>query len=165
MSRSLVIGFGNIDRADDGAAHAVVNLLRRRLGEEELGEGETGLDDLDDSGKVDSVFLIQPVPELADNLARYDRVVFVDAHVDPNMSALYCAPIQPESAPPLFSHHLTPAMLLALAGVLHGKAPRGHLVSVRGIDFDFHRGLSPECAILVAPAVEKILDLTGSPDV
>ena len=44
MSRTLVIGFGNIDRADDGVAYHVVNHLRRRLGKELLPEDETGLE-------------------------------------------------------------------------------------------------------------------------
>lgn len=160
MSRTLVIGFGNIDRADDGVAYYIVNSLRKHLGGKELNEGETGIEDLDspESGKAGSIFLIQLTPELVDILAGYERIVFVDAHIDPGMPDLHCAPVQPDSAAPLFSHHMTPAMLLALTGVIHGRKPHGYLVSARGLDFDFHRGLSPETEALVQPAVRKILE-------
>ena len=159
MSRTLVIGFGNIDRADDGVACHIVNSLRARLGREGLPEGETGLEDL--GQQTDTAFLIQLVPELVDILAGYDQLVFVDAHADREMPDLHCGRVALESAPPLFSHHMTPAMLLALVDALHGKGPSGYLVSVRGVDFDFHQGLSPECEALVEPAVHKILELLG----
>jgi hydrogenase maturation protease len=159
MPRSLVIGFGNIDRADDGVAYLIVNALRRRFGKEDLGEGDTGLEDL--GRQTDTAFLAQLTPELADIIAGYDRIVFVDAHVDPDMGDLHCGPVQPESASPLFSHHMTPALLLALAGAIHGREPAGYLVSVRGYDFDFRRGLSPRSGMLVEPAVRAILRLLG----
>jgi len=62
MHRSLIIGYGNIDRADDGVAYDVINALRRRLGQEILHEGDTGLEDL--GRPIDSVFLSQLAPEL-----------------------------------------------------------------------------------------------------
>ncbi|MBI5581601.1 MAG: hypothetical protein HY895_20800, partial [Deltaproteobacteria bacterium] len=43
--RTRVIGFGNLDRGDDGVAFDVVNLLRRQLGLKLLDAEETGLDD------------------------------------------------------------------------------------------------------------------------
>ena len=56
MSRTLVIGFGNIDRADDGVAFYVINALRRRLGQKPLSEEDTGLEEL--GAPIDSVFLV-----------------------------------------------------------------------------------------------------------
>ncbi|MFB3926800.1 MAG: hydrogenase maturation protease [Syntrophales bacterium] len=157
MDRSLIIGFGNIDRADDGVAWHIVNSLRRRLGEKRLDEDNTGLEEL--GSHVDSVFLTQLAPELIDTLAGYCRVIFVDAHIDEGMDDLYCSSVPPESAPPVLSHHVTPAMLLALTCALHGRAPAGYLVSVRGYDFDFGRGLSARSRELVEPAACKILQL------
>ncbi|OPY89690.1 MAG: Hydrogenase 2 maturation protease [Syntrophaceae bacterium PtaU1.Bin231] len=157
MSRSLVIGFGNIDRADDGVAYHIVNALRNRLGKEGLGEGDTGLEGLGE--QTDTVFLAQLVPELIELLADYGRIIFVDAHVDQSLGDLHCGRVRPESASPVFSHHMTPAMLLALTSALHGREPAGYLVSVRGGCFDFHQGLSPGCEALVEPAVCNILEL------
>ena len=155
MSRTLVIGFGNIDRADDGVAFEVINALRRRLGQNPLSEDETGLEEL--GAKIDSVFLSQLTPELMDTLVDYGRVIFVDAHVYENLENLRCAPVVPEYAPATFTHHLTPATLLALLKTLYRVEPAGHLVSIRGYDFDFHRNLSEKTGALVESAADRIL--------
>ena len=155
MSRTLVIGFGNIHRADDGVAFEVINALRRRLGQNPLSEDETGLEEL--GAKLDSVFLSQLTPELMDTLVDYGRVIFVDAHVYENMDDLHCSPVVPEYAPSTFTHHLTPAALLALLKTLYQAEPTGHLVSIRGYDFDFHRNLSEKTGALVEPAADCIL--------
>ena len=46
MPRTLVVGYGNIDRADDGVAYSVVNALRERLGQKALSEDDSGLEEL-----------------------------------------------------------------------------------------------------------------------
>jgi Ni,Fe-hydrogenase maturation factor len=110
---------------------------------------------------VDSVFIGQLVPEMIDMLEGYDRVVFVDAHVDPALDNLYCAAVSPDEAGLTFTHHMSPATLLAFFKALNGRDLEGHLVSIRGRDFDFHRDLSVESITLVEPAVDRILDLLG----
>ena len=157
MSRTLVIGFGNIDRADDGVAFHVINTLRRRLGQKALSEEDTGLEDL--GAPVDSVFLSQLAPELMDTLTEYRQVIFVDAHVYETIEDLHCAPVVPEYAPSTFTHHLTPGALLALLKTLYGIEPAGHLVSIRGYDFDFHRDLSTNTRALVESAADCILQI------
>ncbi|MGA2330268.1 MAG: hydrogenase maturation protease [Syntrophales bacterium] len=159
MPRTLVIGIGNIDRADDGIAYYVVNALRRRLGQGMLHEDETGLESL--GAQIDSVFLVQLAPELMDVIIPYDKIIFVDAHVYENVDSLYCAPVFPEFTPATFTHHLTPAMLLALLKSLHHREPAGHIVSIRGYDFDFHRSLSTDTEALVEKAVDHILQAHG----
>ena len=157
MGRALIIGFGNIDRADDGAAFFVVNALRRHLGQKPLNEDETGLEEL--GAEIDSAFLSQLTPELLETAAGYRQVIFVDAHVYENVDALHCVPVSPEYTASTFTHHLTPAAFLALLKTLYHLEPAGHLVSIRGHDFDFHRDLSPETEALVEPAAELILRL------
>ena len=49
--------------------------------------------------------------------------------------------------------------LLAMAGELHGRHPRGVLVSIRGYDFEFGEGLSDRTAEMVPQATERILAL------
>jgi hydrogenase maturation protease len=157
MSRTLVIGFGNIDRADDGVAFQVINALRRRLGQKALSEEDTGLEEL--GAPVDSVFLSQLAPELMDTLTEFGQVIFVDAHVYETLEDLHCAPVVPEYAPSTFTHHLTPGALLALLKTLYGVEPAGHLVSIRGYDFDFHRDLSTNTRALVESAADCILEI------
>jgi hydrogenase maturation protease len=157
MSRTLVIGFGNIDRADDGVAYHVVNHLRGRLGKDLLPEDETGLELL--SGGVDSVFLVQLAPDLMDVMSPYDTVVFVDAHVYENAPNLYCVPVIPGFTPATFTHHITPAMMLVLLKSIRNREPAGYVVSIRGYDFDFHRRLSAGTEDLIENAVDHILEL------
>ena len=157
MKRTLVIGFGNLDRADDGVAFYIINALRCELGENPLPESETGLEDL--GRPVDTAFIGQLTPEMIDVLEGYDRVIFVDAHVDPGVDDLYCTAVSPDEAGLTFTHHMSPPTLLAFFEALHGHAPEGYLVSIRGYDFDFHRDLSPATAALIALAVKKIMHL------
>ena len=155
MTRTLIIGYGNIDRADDGVAYEVINALRRRRGQEMLDEENTGLEAL--GAEVDSIFLSQLTPELMELLCGYDRVVFVDAHVYEGIDDLHCATVSPEYAPASLTHHLTPGMLLAMIKAVYRREPVGHLVSIRGYDFGFHRNLSAGTRALVGQAVDYLL--------
>jgi len=157
MLRILIIGFGSIDRGDDGVAYHVINALRQRLGQNMLGEDETGLEEL--GKQIDSIFLVQLAPELLEVLAGYDHVVFVDAHVLENIGNLHCSPVTPEYAPATLTHHMGPEMFLALLKALYQWEPTGHLVSIRGYNFDFHRDLSFDTKALVEPATDYILHL------
>ncbi len=160
--RVLVIGFGNAYRRDDGIGLAVVNALRRQLGQPELPAGEDGLDSLGESPTgIDSIALHQLLPELAEELSRYELVIFVDAHVQRLDTAILEEPLDACFRPATVSHILHPCTLLALAQQLHGRAPRAILLSVRGHDFDFGEGLSPASEALVPAAVDRILELVG----
>jgi hydrogenase maturation protease len=157
MPRTLVIGYGNVHRADDGVAHHVVNALRQRLGQKALAEDQTGLDDL--GAETDSILLTQLVPELVDTLVGYDRVVFVDAHVYQDAPDLFCEPVSPEYVSSAFTHHMTPAMLLALLKAIYHRDVEGVIVSIRGHDFDFRQSLSAQTAAAADRAVERIVGL------
>jgi hydrogenase maturation protease len=157
MPRTIVIGYGNIDRADDGAAYEVINALRLRLGQKILEDNDAGLDEL--GCDTDSVFLTQLVPEIMETLIAYDRIVFVDAHVGADLEDLNCILVLPEYVSSSFTHHMAPSSLLAFLQTLYQHKPECHLVSIRGYDFNFKRTLSPQVNILIKPAVEKILQL------
>lgn len=154
-TRSLVLGIGNLDRQDDGAAYHVIQALRRHLRQLLLEPDQTGLDDL--GRRVDSVFLAQLAPELLDVAMDYDRLVFVDAHVQPDWEDLHCAPVEPEERPSTLTHHLTPGLFMALLQALYGCSPEAFLVSLRGYQFDFGRELSAATARLIEPALVQVL--------
>ncbi len=154
---TIVIGYGNLDRADDGAAFVVINELRRRLGIETLEVGDTGLDDL--KHHDDSIFVPQLMPEIMELLVGYDRMVLVDAHVGPDREELSCARVFPLYTSSSFTHHMTPSAFLAYLKTLYQCEPRAHLVSLRGHEFDFRQTLSHQTQALVQPAVDIILKL------
>jgi len=157
VKRTLVAGFGNIYRRDDGASGAVINALRRHLGRPELTPEEDGFDDRGHA--VDTVLLHQLVPELATDIADYELVVFVDAHVGSIQEKLREEQLDVCYKPATVSHQLHPCTVLALAQEMHGQAPEGVLLSLRGYDFDFGEGLSPQTAAIVPLAVDRILAL------
>jgi len=156
-TNTIIIGYGNIDRADDGVAFAVIAELRRRLGVKILEEGETGLDDLNSHN--DSIFIPQLVPEIMELLTGYKRIIFVDAHVGSDMEDISCSPVLPQYVSSSFTHHMMPSALIAFLKTLYQCEPKAHLVSIRGYNFDFTRTLSPEAQALVRPAVDTILKL------
>ncbi len=160
MSRTLVIGFGNLYRRDDGAGFFVVNALRERLGRPPLGEEDDGFDDLGHA--VDTLLLHQLVPDLAETVAQYDLVIFVDAHVEPIAGPLHEEELEVCPREALVPHQMHPCTVLALAHDLYGARARGVLLSLRGHDFDFGMGLSSQTAALVPRAVERVLALSGA---
>lgn len=154
MSPTLVVGFGNPYRRDDGVGRAVVDALRRELGQPALDPLDDGFAEL--GREVDTVVAHQLVPELAELLGRYALAIFVDAHVGEGSEPLCEKLIAPISHTSSVSHHLHPGTLLDLAQRIHGRAPRGVLLSLKGHDFEFGDGLSAETASLVPSAVARI---------
>lgn len=155
--RTLMIGYGNPSRRDDGVALHVLNALRTRWGRAPLAPWSDGWDDL--QGTRDSLFLQQLTPELAETLAEYDVVVFVDAALPEAGEPVRLSPVEPALRMAAVSHHMEPGALLALTRQLYGRAPAGWLVSVRGHDMDFGDQLSPETAAALPDAVARVAAL------
>ena len=160
MVRSLVIGYGNLERQDDGVAFYVVNRLRRRLAQQPLSWDEDGMSRLD--RLTDSVFIRQLTPELIEAIAHYDRVIFVDAQVPADSPNLLCTRLYPGVGTPLFSHHMHPEMLLGFLKAVYEREPVSHLLTIQGSRFELKRGLSVKTAAIVAPATEMILEMLGT---
>ncbi len=157
MVHNLVIGYGNLERQDDGVGFHVVNRLRRHLAQKPLAWDDDGMSRL--GGGTDSVFIRQLVPELIETIVHYDRVIFVDAHVPADRPNLVCTRLYPGDGLALFSHHMHPAMLLGILQAVWDREPVGHLLSIQGSRFDLGRRLSAGTAALVAPATAMILEM------
>ena len=159
MSKTLVIGFGNLYRRDDGVGFVTVNGLRAQLSRQPLGEEEDGLDEL--GHDLDTVVLHQLVPEFAEVVAGCDLVVFVDAHMGAIREEVREEQLVACYKPATVSHQLHPCTVLAMAGDLFGCCVHGVLLSVKGHDFDFGDQLSPQTAALVLEAVDRVLALAA----
>jgi len=154
MTRSLVIGYGNPFRMDDGVGLVAVNLLRARLGVPPVDCGEEGATDTD--LPFDTLFLQQLTPELAETVQAYDHLYLVDAHTGIYQELVHRERLAPHECPGLVSHILKPEHLLALALSISGRAPETVLYSVRGYNFDFGEQLSPSTAEGVEQVVSEI---------
>lgn len=163
MKHTLVAGFGNLYRRDDGVARFIVNELRNQLGRPELDELDDGFEDL--GFDIDTVVLHQLVPEMAETVKDYDLIIFVDAHVPQSMpEEVHEEELQVNFKTPFVYHQTHPSSILALAQQMYGTAPKALLLSVVGYDFDFGAGLSDATAALVPQAVNRILEMTQSED-
>jgi hydrogenase maturation protease len=157
MYRNLVIGYGNLDRMDDGIAFYVVNELRCRLGQKPLYEYNTSLEHL--GAHHDSVFIRQLVPELTDTASTYNQIVFVDAHARKYRQKIVFSRIHPKNVSATFTHLMHPSGFLLMIKKLNEHEPVGYLLSIQGHRFDFGRGLSAATEKLVNLAVDIIWNL------
>jgi Ni,Fe-hydrogenase maturation factor len=131
--------------------------LRRQLGARILEEGDTGLDDL--NNHTDSIFIPQLIPEIMEMLTAYEKIVFIDAHVSPDLEDLSCSPVLPEYSSSSFTHHMTPSLLLAFIKSMYQHEPEAYLVSIRGHEFDFTRTFSCQVQAVIRPAIDIIVRL------
>ncbi len=147
----LVIGYGNPLRGDDGFGWQVVQAL-----------SETNL------GHLEVIACHQLTPELAEPLSHAARAVFVDASVMVPPGVLEIRAWvnherEPASMAQSFTHHLTPAHLLALARTLYGRAPQATLITVGAVNLSHAEHLSPEVKAMIPGALEAIArDVDGA---
>ena len=157
MGKKLVIGFGNIYRRDDAVAFIVLNAVREQLGRPLLASDEDGYDDL--GHEVDTLFVHQLVPELAELISGYDLVIFIDAHVGLIPEPIREKRIEVCFKPGTVFHQLLPSTVLSMTQEIYGCCPEGVLLSVKGHDFDFGEELSQETAELVPQATSRVMEL------
>lgn len=160
MDHTLIIGYGNIDRQDDGVAWHVLTQIAGLCGMPgpfDPGEGfplDTG--EATSETKPDLLYTLQLTPELAETIANYQRVCFVDAHTGAVPEEIHFARLNCQFQNSPFTHHLTPQSCLALSQALYGISPQAILVSIRGYEFGFSTQLSARTQALLPAAVDLI---------
>jgi len=138
----LVLGYGNPYRGDDG----VGPLLAERVAQWLASLGEA----------VELWVGQQLLPELAEDLANHDVVVFCDASAVPLEDGFLLEDIYVSSDPEgLTLHSVSPQWLLGLAQSLAGHAPKAYLLSVEGESFDFREGLTARCEERAKAALQR----------
>jgi hydrogenase maturation protease len=145
MTDVVVIGYGNDLRCDDGAG--------RRVADAVASAGLPGVD-------VRSVH--QLAPEHAADITGCRRVVFVDAAVGDGMGddgAVGLRTVQVVDADRRLSHHVDPALLLALAATLGDPPGDAFIVSVPVHNLGVGTCLSPATTTAVGEAVHRVLEL------
>ncbi len=140
---SLVIGYGNDLRSDDGAGRVVAD----RISELQL----PGV-------AVRSV--LQLTPELALEIAEVDTVVFVDASVE--VSETTATPVLPDAErnSPM-SHYSTPESLLAMTATVGTPPSNAVAISIPVTDIGLGMELTPMTAIGVDQAVAMVTDIVA----
>ncbi len=115
-------------------------------------------DEFPENNHLDFAFNLQLTPEMAEDISKYECVVFVDAHTGDIPEPVRLIEVESEFQRSPFTHHLTPQSLLAMCETIYNKKPRAALLSVRGYKFGFDRELSEMSRALVPEAVNLIED-------
>jgi hydrogenase maturation protease len=143
---SLVIGYGNPLRSDDGVGWQVAGRLAgdpRMAGAEILQRH-------------------QLTPELALDVSTADLVVLVDARSGPPPGTVTIERIErAPSSGTTWSHHLGPASLVGLAQELYGRAGEVHVISVGVASLEVGEGLSPAVEAAAGRVVEVVAGLVA----
>jgi hydrogenase maturation protease len=147
--KRLVIGIGNPLRGDDGVGTW-------------LAEQAAVLTAAEPDGPVAVRSVQQLTPELAEELAQLEDVLFIDAWQAPAKAAPQLLAIGP-AAGAATSHRLEPAQLLAVSQALFGRMPRAHLLQVPAHAFPHGMELSQELEATL-PAARALLQAWLSPD-
>lgn len=155
MRKLLILGYGNPDREDDGVAWHILRALTEKLS---LPSPESYEDEFPESEQIEFAFHLQLTPEMAEDIASYPYVCFIDAHTGNIPEAVRLIDVDSEFQRSPFTHHLTPQSLMSMCETIYGKRPEAALLSVLGHRFLFTRELSEETAALVPQAVELIWD-------
>lgn len=145
MMVDLVIGYGNTLRCDDGVGQKVAESVQ-----------EWNLEN------VRSLARHQLTPELAEDIAQANIVIFVDAvaispetTVEIQVQSLDGGEIDGNS----LGHSSNPRSLLGLTQVLYGKIPPAYWILIPGVNFGFGEQLSAitEQGLIVALVKIRLL--------
>ena len=156
MKKTLLIGYGNPDRQDDGLAWHILFQLAGRI--DRPVDFDTGISFIDTQQSPDFLFSLQITPEMIDIIKDYERVCFVDAHTGNIPEEVRLVPLRSEFQKSPFTHHMTPETCLSLHENIYHRLPEAILVSVRGYEFQFSQALSTRTETLVNSAIELIWD-------
>jgi hydrogenase maturation protease len=142
--KTLVIGYGNDSRNDDGVGWFVIAELEKLALPDVTFETAHQLE-----------------VEFAETVRDYDHVFFVDAAIPESPEPWTREEVIPGFQSHAVAHFLTPADVLGLCRTLFGHAPTGTLFSIRGHDFNFGMDLSPETRQSAAQVVDQIVALVA----
>lgn len=140
MTRTLLLACGNRLRRDDGVAHAALALLPAAEG-------------------CETRSVLQLTPELAAEIAGYDKVIFVDAALSAIGPLLEPLPAEPFT-PPL-THVSEPGDIVALARALFAFTGDAYLCRIQAPDLSQGEGLSAGAAEAALQAAYRLSSFLG----
>jgi hydrogenase maturation protease len=137
----LVIGYGNTLRSDDGAGQIVANQIARW-----------------NLPNVRSLAVHQLTPELAEDIANVDLVIFVDAVIlsEQNSEKIEIKTLEVDSKYLNLGHIENPRSLLYLSKIVYDKLPKAYWILIPAINFDFGEEISFLTQQGITQAIEAI---------
>ncbi len=145
MRRTLIVGYGNPLRGDDGIGVYLAEDLKNNFLH---------------TSNVEIITQHQLIPELVEDIQKAERVIFIDANARNKPGEISVAKIVAEqSKSQSISHSVAPQSLLMMSQTLCGKTPSAWIVSIGGENFDYQEGLSKTLKDQVPEYLAKILNL------
>ncbi len=150
--KCLVLACGNPLRGDDG-----VGILLARFVEEWAAERRSD---------VKVIARMQWTPELAEDIAAAESVIFIDCAIDVAAGSIHVREVESGADAPPATHHLQPYELLAMTRDLFNRTPkRAMLFTVGAASVEMGEGLSaeveaalPEARFKLEKALESCVD-------
>lgn len=154
IPKTLIIGYGNPDREDDGVAWHILQGIARyfdiqfpsSLSEELVNTHAT----------LHFMFDLQLIPEMSYDMKDFSRICFVDAHTGALENDLNIQNLERKFQNSPLTHHMTPQTILSILDTAFNHQPEAILVSVRGYQFGFTNELSSRSNQLSNLAIEFI---------
>lgn len=143
---TLIIGFGNPLRGDDGVGDVVCARLQQL--------------DLRD---VVVMSVQQLTPELTVPLSQARRALFIDATMEQQLDPVSVRQLDSDEAGSLATHAFQPESLLALAQLLYGRSSPAWLLTIRGCDFCHGDTLSEAAQQHISQAMPMLVDWISTP--
>lgn len=139
--RTLVIGYGNPLRSDDGFGWHASHLLAEALADRD----------------VEVITCHQLTPELAERLSNCAVAVFIDADCRGAPGEIHSQELLAEAAPSsTFTHTCTPSGLLVSAERLYGHRPQAVILTVSAQSFEYGESLSPVVSAALPKVAEQV---------
>ena len=152
MPNTLIIGYGNPLRCDDGVGVRAAERLAAR--DEEVDASPSPPEG------IAVIACHQLTIELAPLVAAVERLILMDACAEGEPGTLHERNLAPAALDiGSLSHHLDPRGLLAAAQILYGRAPAAVLLTVSGGSFDYGEALSPAVAAALPQLLARIRQL------
>ncbi|MCS7213882.1 MAG: hydrogenase maturation protease [Candidatus Calescibacterium sp.] len=133
----LLVGVGNELRKDDALGPEFV----RRF----------------DNKNLDKLCLDFPDIQIAEKIAQYDVVIFVDASTSADECVIY--ELSEKSVSGALSHGISCKDIFSFAKAMYNPKLVGFLIEIRGYDFDYGNQISQEAERNLKRAYELLKDL------
>ncbi|WP_342597569.1 hydrogenase maturation protease [Cyanobacterium aponinum UTEX 3222] len=136
---TLVIGYGNSLRSDDGIGQKIAIAL-----------SQLNLKNLS------TIATHQLTPELVEKIIQFEQVIFIDAQI--NSEKIQINKIDNINSYPQqnWTHHLNPISLINLTNKLYNKFPQGWLITIPIKNTNFGEQISPEVQIMADNIINNL---------
>lgn len=140
-AKVLLFGIGNCGRSDDGLGWAFLDRIK-----------------LDLPKNYDIEYRYQLQIEDAELATHYDKIIFIDAHVDLFDSGFIWEECLPKATDSFTTHELDPRSVLYLSESIYNKRPKSFTLGISGKNFDLEMGLTETGELNLIEALQFFKD-------